>query len=283
MRRSVKGDGLVSSEKPLMQPVEAAEGESFGRFSPVARARISFAVFAVVAVACIFFVPYLAPVKPAAGYSYAFGFNNSAAILLLLGFAGMGALWQRRGPLFVLPRVEEIRISRKTLVMGLLITAATCALAYPLVNRVSPVADGGYFVDRMRLAHAGKLPYIDLEFAYGPMLLYAPLWISNLFHLSIPAGYYIFWVITDLLGIVIAARVLNAIDIPTRARPTIFVLFYAACCATFIIGAVNYTFFRFALAPFFAIQIYEMRPEADESQASHMDGCLAGDSCFCLY
>ncbi len=246
--------GLVSYEKP----VEAAKGELPKHFGPVARTRIAFAIFAIVGVACIFFVPYLVPVKPAAGYSYAFGFNNNAAIILLLCFAGIGALWQRQGPLFVLPREPDIHIGRRTLVIGLFITVFFCALAYPLVNRATPVADAGYFINRMRLLYSGKLPYVDFEFAYGPMLLYVPLWIAELFHMSIPTGYYIVWVITELVGVLLAARVLNAIDIPTRAKPTIFFLFCAASSATFIIGGVNYTFFRFALAPFLALQIHEI-------------------------
>jgi hypothetical protein len=220
--------------------------------------RVAFSFFALVALACIFFVPYMIPVKPAVGLSYAFGFNNNAGILLLLSFCTAGALWQRRKPLFLLPSGPDILISRRTLATALLVTSLFCALAYPLLNRATPVADAAYFVQRMQLVHAGKLPYINFEFAYGPMLVYLPLWIAELFRIPFALGYYIFWVVTGLAGVVLLARFLNAIDIPTPTKPAIFMLFCAAFCATFIIGGANYTFFRFAIAPFLALEINQI-------------------------
>lgn len=257
----------ITCRSAVTQEEKTASGAATGKSTATLRERIAFTVFALVALTCILFLPYLVPVRPSVGYSYAFGFNNDAGIFLLLCFSAAGALWLRRRPLFALASQPNVLISRRTLVSGLLLTLFFCALAYPLVNRASPAVDAGYFVNRIHLLQSGKLPYVQFEFAYGPMMLYVPAWIADIFHIPIPAAYYIFWVVTELIGVLLVARVLNGIDIPSSARPAIFLLFCAASGAAFIIGSLAYTFVRFAIAPYLAMQIYEL-----EAKLAHRKG-----------
>lgn len=226
------------------------------------RQAILFAAFSAVALAAFFQLPYLIPKKPSASWSYAFGYNNQAAILLLLLFTCIGALWLRRSTLFATPVGTDVRISRKALVLALAGTAVVCAAAWRLVVSATPVADAGYIIDRIQLTAAGLKPYIDFEFAYGPAFLYPPLWIARVLHIQIAAAYYCVWIIAEIGGVLLLYRVINEIDIPSRAKSTIFLLFCAASAAAFIIGALSYTLLRFALAPYAGLSVLRLNRAA---------------------
>lgn len=219
---------------------------------------VLFAACSAVALAAFFQLPYLIPKKPSASWSYAFGYNNQAAIFLILLFTCIGALWLRRSTLFPTPAGIDARISRKALFLALAGTAVVCAAAWHLVVSATPVADAGYIIDRIKLTAAGQKPYVDFEFAYGPAFLYPPLWIARALHIQIAAAYYGLWVITELGGVLLLFRVINEIDIPSRGKSTIFLLFCAASGATFIIGALSYTLLRFALAPYAALTVLRL-------------------------
>lgn len=210
---------------------------------------------ALLALAAIFYLPYVVPARPSVSLSYEFGYNNRAGLLLTLLFAGVGALWLRQSSLFTLRPEAATPMAPKTLYWGLAGTLVVCAAAWPLVNTPTPVADAGYLINRMQLLASGHKPYVDFEFAYGPFLLYPPVWIARLLHLGIPPAYYLFWVFNELAGVLLLFQVIRQIDIPSRKRAAIFLLFCAASAAIVVLGALSYTFVRFALAPWLAFRI----------------------------
>lgn len=237
-----------------MSPPIAIARDSGGTVSAVRR-RLWLSGYVLVAAAAIFYVPYLFPLSPSDSWSYTFGFNNQVAILLTLSLAGVGALWLRNSPLFRGTEETDSRLRPRTLLVGLTITLLACAAAYPLICSATPVADGAYFVDRIHKLAAGQRPYVDFEFAYGPLFLYPQLWIAQLLHIGIAHARYCFWVLNEIAGIFLLFQVIDGIDIPSRKKPAIFLLFCIASGSVFILGAVSYTFLRFALAPWLAFRV----------------------------
>lgn len=209
--------------------------------------RLFLSVYFLTALVAIFWLPYLVPVPRSLSLSYAFGYSNRAGILLILLFTGIAVAWMLRSSVFPEPKSGDSRVSHRTLALTLAGTALILAVAYPLVSSATPVADAAYFINRLQLASIGHRPYIQIEFAYGPLLLYAPLWMAKFLHVGLAQAYYCIWVVAELLGILLLFRVINDIEIRSRLKPTLFVILCAAAGASFILGAVSYTLTRFAL------------------------------------
>lgn len=219
------------------------------------RGRLWFSLYCLTALAAIFWLPCLVPVAPSYSYSYAFGYNNQVGLLLTVFFAVIAVLWLRPSSLLRLPEEKSSPMPRRTLLFGLAGTLLLCAAAYPLVQSPFPVRDAGYILNRLHLLAAGQKPYLDFEFPYGPLFLYPPVWIAHLFHLGLAPSYYAFWVLNELAGVFLLFRVIDAIDIPSPRKSAVFFLFCAASGTMFILGALSYTFLRFALAPWLAFRI----------------------------
>lgn len=232
------------------------------RSSPAEPARkpgpVSLWGYCLAGLAAIFYLPYLFPVKPASSFSYAYGYNNRVGILLTLLFAGGGALWMRRTSVLTVSEEDDIPMRGRALLLGLGGTLLLCAAAFPFVNSATPVGDAAYLINRMQLLAAGQRPYWGFEFAYGPLFLYPPVWIAHLLHVGIAQAYYYFWVLNELTGVFLLFRVIDEIDIPSRKKSEVFLLFCAASGATIVLGGLNYTFTRFALAPWLAFRIYRL-------------------------
>ena len=99
----------------------------------------------------------------------------------------------------------------------------------------------------------GKIPYQEIEFAYGPGLLYGPLIFKYLLPVDIAQAYYLFWLFNHLLGIWLLFKAVNMIDYPSPSKESIFLLlFFAGLFAILRIGT-NYTFLRFSCPIFFVL------------------------------
>ncbi len=217
------------------------------------------------AVLLVCWLPELAPVAPNVADSYTFGFNNRVALPLLLALIAAGALLTRGFgmPLFAPEPAGTSAIPRSTLYRGLGVIGAMCAAMWVLTHGLAGFTESTDLIDRVRLAAEGQRPYLDFEYAYGAALVYGPLWTARLLHVSVVNGYFAWWTANSLFGCWLIYRILNLAAYPTPARRTLFWLCVAFAAQTALSTGVNYTFLRFALGPWFAVEAQRvLQPES---------------------
>jgi len=214
------------------------------------------AIYITLAVLCLF-IPWLLPVQEVRSESYALGFSNKAFLVCLL-FLFMGPIFFdfrfARGLLwdgFFEARNEEL--ADYTATAGWLRKAGalffTVCVIFLLVNyrNLTGFGEAEYFLLSSALIEAGKVPYKDFEYAYGPFMIYS---IFILKKLGSSAGF-------ALAILVIAESIIGYLSIyfvtstlfgkqKSAGRLIFFSLFLSTCVSALIAGQ-NYTFFRFAL------------------------------------
>jgi hypothetical protein len=195
---------------------------------------VRVAVIALVAaVFCVVFVaPWIAPSasRQLASDSQALGFDNRIAVIgLAAGVTAMFVLARRagRGAAGTLgPRIST-RIAPKgdrvsPRILALTIAAGVlCVAVLGTVLQNHPFGDATYFIDRLLQVGAGGVPYSQIEFSYGPLLIWAPLAIWRLFAragLSVYALYYCWVAICCAAGLAMTAFLLNRIQMNRSAR-----------------------------------------------------------------
>src|SRR5581483_5930762 len=92
--------------------------------------------------------------------------------------------------------------------------------------------------------------YVDFSFAYGPLLLYFPLWMHSLLrplHIGLEGSYYTALTITDVLGVVIAWFTLESLPLSRKIKAITLCMF--AILSMCPVMGLSYTLVRF-LAPF---------------------------------
>jgi hypothetical protein len=137
----------------------------------------------------IFYLPYFVPQKPTASASYLFGYNNRAAVVLLLVFSVGFAIWNRGCGIKLQPAVGEgKKVSRKVLAICLAIQMAVCLAMVSLVGALGGFFESAYEIDRTGLLAQGKAPYVDFEWPFGASFVYGPLWLARLLHTSLGSG-----------------------------------------------------------------------------------------------
>ena len=205
----------------------------------------------------VFLLPFMLPPAAIQGVSAAntAGFNNKVAAvaaalcsLLVFALAGfwsgdVGAEEDSSSVPAKVGRLPLLLVWCVTIVCGLYISAMSYAFALSQTR----YADESYFLDQIgKYLDCGRILYEQIEFPYGPLLFYGPVWIKNLFapfHLSLSTSYYITLVLEHCLGLLLVAYVLNHLEIARRWR-IVFFLLAALQTYPFSIG-LNYTHFRF--------------------------------------
>lgn len=216
------------------------------------------------AAAAVLYLPYLFPLKPTNSFSYVFGYNNRAALLLVGAFAVIGALWSQ-GRLVKVdrPAHDSSRIPRADLVWATAITLLLCVVTLALVGRLGGYVESGYDIYRLYLVSLGKHPYRDFEWPFGVALLYIPLWVSRLFHIGQLAAFYAVWVVASLLSNVALYDVVNRLRYPAgAARRWIFWILYVVFLGAPLGLGLHYLALRY-LIPVLALLIIAdwSRPE----------------------
>lgn len=220
---------------------------------------ISFGILAV----C--YLPVLAPVARASGFSYVFHYNNRVGSLLLLALLVVVAFYVRRNHL-QLPAAQRISppSSSPSLVLpfALAITLFAALGLWWLAAPWGAFYESGYFIDRLQLLLAGRHIYTQFEFIYGPLLLYIPAWFCHLFALSAAGGYYAFWTFTLLAGTVMLWQIvqgfeLDGITIAASTRARIFILLWCYQLLQVATTGLNYSVFRVVLP--FAVLLWLYR------------------------
>ena len=69
----------------------------------------------------------------------------------------------------------------------------------------------------------GGTPYKDFEYAYGAIFLYGPRALM-LLHLSAEVSYYLFWLLTLLVGVWMLGRVIDLLECPGARKSEVFSL-----------------------------------------------------------
>ncbi len=235
---------------PTAEPVTVAHRRSPG----------AIALFLGVGFTAVFLLPYLFPVTPSISVSYLVGFNNQACLLLFIAFFGAFAWWSNGLDLLPPTSQQEAHprgagLSRTSLYAALLAYAAAMAAEWIFVRPRFATEEAIYFLDRLQHLARGQKIYLDFEFAYGPLLLYPPLLLSKLLHLSLADGYYAAWLIEFLLGVLLLWQIVARLPLPPHLRTPIFVITALTWWAGILNFGLNSTPARFALAPFLCLVV----------------------------
>jgi hypothetical protein len=237
--------------------------------------KAGFIAYVLIALVAIFYVPRLIPTAPSASDSYLFGYNNRVGIILLFLFVAVGAIWTKGLGLVIDSRAEPKRLQRGMLLSALVVVGIACAAMYLFAGRYNGFGESFYLIDRIWLTHVGKVPYRDLEFAYGPAQLYGPLFLSKLLHIGVPQSYYLFWAISYLFGTYFLLKCVELIDLAAAARRWIFLLLFATGLFGLIRMGTNYTFLRYALPVYLVIQT-ERQFRSRDGRSILLDVILSG-------
>ena len=211
-----------------------------------------WAVLTLLAAALLIFVlPLHVPMKltQTVSASYLAGFNNSVA---LFSAAGLSVLvlcltfWFRRRRDLVSPLLSERDLDGwfvGAVVLGSAVVLGVCG-SLVAASHLRYLGDAGYIIEQATVRRdTGRPLYTQLEFAYGPLLLFPEIWVSRLLHCSMTAAYFTVLMVESSFGLLMMAFVLG--QIPMRAP------LRRAALALFALGAItphlglNYTFFRF--------------------------------------
>ncbi|WP_420240105.1 hypothetical protein ACOBR2_21070 (plasmid) [Telmatobacter bradus] len=220
--------------------------------------KMIFWLYILFALVAVFYLPTLFPGKQVEADSYIFGYNNHIGFLLFVVFTFIGAFWSQVFHWNLSPPASSNKVSPKTLWICLGGVCIICFFIYILTSRLSGYGESTYFINRIELTAKGMRPYLDFEFAYGPLFIYIPLAISRCFHITIPNAYYLFWALCHLGGTWTLAIIINKLDFGSLQKNQVFILLYMALLPGYIYAGINYTAGRFLLAPLLGLMLYQI-------------------------
>ena len=220
------------------------------------RAPLAIAVVLLAGSAATLVLPYFFPVAPVISESYLLGFNNQACFVIFVTFA-LFFSWWTEGFGLRSPEVERDGISTRpalVLLLGVTIAFFGVTLIEWLRIRAHPaMSEAMYLLDRLQHLQAGELPFLQFEFAYGPLLLYAPLLISRVCHVSVSDAYYISWIVEYVVGVAIVYGAVALLPVSRSQKNVIFLLLACSWWAGPLSFGCNYTPIRYFLAPLLAL------------------------------
>jgi len=219
--------------------------------------KIIFWLYIIFSLITVFYLPTLFPGKQVEADSYIFGYNNHVGFLLFIVFTFIGAFWSQVFHWNLAPAASSDKVYPKTLWISLGGVCIICFFVYILTSRLSGYGESTYFINRIELTVRGMRPYLDFEFAYGPLFIYIPLALSRCFHITIPNAYYLFWALCHLGGTWALAIIINKLDFCSLRKNQIFILLYMALLPGYISAGINYTAGRFLLAPLLGLLLYK--------------------------
>ena len=218
--------------------------------------------------ATVFLAPFAhAPSQQVASVSYVAGCDNRIASvgLALLSFLVMALVWRFLAPAEI--SEERRRLPRKLVFWSIAFTVVfTLTLGWAVHRADVRFAESNYFLNRIRniLEFRMKI-YRDLEFPYGPMLLYPSVWMYRVFAplgMSVVTAYFSTLALMNVVGVGMVAYLINRLPMLYRWR----VLLFAACVLlqTNTLAGPNYSLYKFALP--FAGMVWASRRSAQGVQ-----------------
>lgn len=209
----------------------------------------------------VFVLPFLLPPPIIEGVSAAnaAGFNNrvaalAAAILSLIVFF-KELRWPSR-------KVNEERNDDGPLQLSVVLAVAIvcggfiAVLGWLIVlSHLRYIGDAGYFIEQIS-SHTdyGRKLYDQIEFPYGPLLFYIPIFLRKVFspfHVSLAGAYFTTLVLEQVVGLLMVGYIVKSL--PMRRSWRILALILCALVAIELSFGLNHTFFRFAAAPAFLV------------------------------
>lgn len=177
------------------------------------------------AVGCIFALPFLFPPSfPAPGQSYVVGYNNKVASLsLALISAAVFLLSLGNSPNSALSLQSEKKLSWRWLAFALTLVATwNGALSWLVFTAHGYGVEDFYFLPQLEKYYFLHRPlYRAVEFAYGPLLFYPPVWVHWLlspWQISLRASYYIAMLGQHLAGVAMLWIVVNGLPMQRGLR-----------------------------------------------------------------
>jgi hypothetical protein len=211
--------------------------------APTIRGLVSALI--VLALALVFLIPWFMPAGNhlVVSDSQAVGFSNRTAMLGLvascLAIAGLACLGQRSGAvagteaLMLDGRAEPGSRVSGGLVLAFVILTTGMVLLFGMLHGDRLAGDSAYYMNAMLRVLAGGSPYSQIEFTYGPLLLYLPLFSYRVLGQAgvQPHVVYYGWVaISSVLGLLLLVYILNRIRFRAGLRSQVFA-FCAICGA----------------------------------------------------
>jgi len=207
--------------------------------------------------AAVLYLPYCIPQQASASYSWLFGYNNRAAVLLILVCAVTGAVWTR-GRFLSLRRSGLTKaISRWPLWLSLGITVAVCLLMYLLAGNLRGFGESAYNIHRVWLLSLGKRPYLDFEWPFGVAQLYVPFWLSRLLSIGIAPAVYLYWALASLAGVTFLYAALGYVDYPTQRKNEIYLLLFFCTVGGLLSMGAQYTLLRYSAPLYFVLAVFD--------------------------
>jgi len=211
----------------------------------------------------IFILPfYIQSLTTSVSASYDYQFNNIISIASVLIFLLIGFIVLYK---YILYKIKPMHINQlftentgtKIGYKNLIIVSAVPLLIIIILFFFGAgygFGETNYFLLRIDKLHRGQLPFLDFEFSYGPLLIYLPKYIDDLFGIKTSIiGYYVTYVLLTPLGLYFLLYVVNSFNIDKSKKTLIF--YIVAISSLPITLGLNYTFFRF-ITPIVSIFIF---------------------------
>jgi hypothetical protein len=185
----------------------------------------------------VFVVPWFVPVSgPVESDSYVFGFSNRAAVagavigialLSLLRLRGVSAGETDRASRVLARTPAGERLGGWVVGTWTLVHVATSVFLTATVFEYT-YGEGAYFVSRIDAMSMGRSPYVDFEFAYGPLLLWGPNQLLHFFP-HLPGGakiaYGLWHALLSGLSVLLLAWIVNRFDMTRKQKVLLFCAF----------------------------------------------------------
>ena len=209
--------------------------------------------FLLVLAMLVFLVPYVVPVGQSIALSYVVGFSNRAAVVLFV-FGAVAFAVLSKGELEAATNADK-PLAVSHLFAGSALTLGMCVLR--IGYKGGPFGEALYNINRLQLLASDLRPFRDFEYPYGPLQIYAPLWIARLLHLTMPAGYLAWWTAEWVLGVAMLWVILHLLDMPITRRGLVFwALFAWQIFSGFLLEGIQYTPVRMIGSAFFLVAVH---------------------------
>jgi hypothetical protein len=202
----------------------------------------------------VFWLPFLLPPAPlqAVSAANAAGFNNRVAVLAagLLALLAVALSRSMRTPMHP-PVPEDFGPMSRTFVFSWAILSGSLSAVLARMVYQAHIRYGydyGYFISpATKLALDHLRLYTQVDFPYGPLLIYPVVWARGLFawcDQPIAAAYSVLYVLEQVSGLLLVAYVLQAMPIRTSLRRFMFLAVWL--CSLIPSLGMNGTFCRYA-------------------------------------
>ena len=260
--------------------------------------RFSTTVILFVGALGIFCLPYYFPPRVPLAFTpaYRVGFDNGVAVLAVLGVIGafcVRNLFWRRGAAEPIQedffakaaakRQDSFGMPRSVYLLALAVFLVLSSLLYACIPHLDDYLEAESAIVHVESAiHFHQQPYRDLDFPYGPLLLYAPVafvQVGSLFGATHAFSYFLCYLTFQALGLWMLFRMVDRFPIKAFNR---ILIFAALCLVTFdFYMGLNLTLLRHMLVYTMIVVMHEATTATEEISAWRRVAILVGLGCGC--